>query len=60
TTIVVLDTGTRPAAEIAAAARDRGIAVSALGARMVRAVTHLGVGADDARTAGRVLGEVLA
>ena len=43
TNIVVLDTGDVPAAEIAAAALEEAVWVSALGPRMLRAVTHLGV-----------------
>jgi threonine aldolase len=60
TNIVVLNTGALPAAQVAAAAMDRGVWVSALGPRMLRAVTHLGVGIEDARTAGEVVGTMLA
>ncbi|MGC3994388.1 MAG: GntG family PLP-dependent aldolase [Propionicimonas sp.] len=60
TNIVVLDTGTLPAAEVARRAADAGVLVSALGAHMVRAVTHQEVSVDDATTAGRVLGALLA
>jgi threonine aldolase len=60
TNIVVLDTGDLPAARVATAAKDQGVWVSALGPRMLRAVTHLGVGVEDARTAGEVVGRVLA
>ena len=60
TNIVVLDTGDVPAAQVAAAAKDQGVWVSALGPRMVRAVTHLGVGVDEAQTAGKVVGALLA
>ncbi len=60
TNIVVLATGTRAAAPLAAAAAERGVLVSALGPQMVRAVTHLDVTADDCAEAGRVLGELLA
>ena len=59
TNIVVLDTGAVPAARVAAAAKDRGVWVSALGPRMLRAVTHLDVSVEDARTAGEVLGSIL-
>lgn len=59
TNIVVLDTGARPAADVAGRAREADIAVSALGARMVRAVTHLDVTVDEARRAGAVVGELL-
>lgn len=60
TNIVVLDTGAVPAAEVAAAAAARGVRVSALGPRMLRAVTHLDVDDADVEVAGSVLAEVLA
>ena len=56
TNIVVLNTGAVPAAQVAAAAKDQGVWVSALGPRMLRAVTHLDVAVEDARTAGEVVG----
>ncbi|MFL6065459.1 MAG: threonine aldolase family protein [Friedmanniella sp.] len=59
TNIVVLDTGEQPAAAVAAAAAARGVLVSALGPRMVRAVTHLDVTADLCSRAGEVLAELL-
>ena len=59
TNIVVLDTGRRPAAEIAVAARSRGVGVSALGRRMLRAVTHLDVTPAQAAAAGAIVGEIL-
>jgi threonine aldolase len=59
TNIVVLDTRARPAAAVAAAAQDQGVRVSALGPRMIRAVTHLDVTATECATAGAVLGELL-
>ncbi|MDN5760821.1 MAG: beta-eliminating lyase-related protein [Microlunatus sp.] len=59
TNIVVLDTGDVPAAQVAGAAQDQGVWVSALGPRMVRAVTHLDVTADEAATAGDIVGRVL-
>jgi threonine aldolase len=59
TNIVVLDTGTRPAAEIAAAAQQQGVRVAALGPRMIRAVSHLGVTRNQCVTAGGVLGDLL-
>jgi threonine aldolase len=47
TNIVVLDLAAGPTAPaLAAAARERGVAVSVLGERVVRLVTHLDV--DDA------------
>ena len=59
TNIVVLDTGAVPAAQVAAAAKDQGVWVSALGPRMLRAVTHLDVVVEEARTAGEVVGSIL-
>ena len=60
TNIVVLDTGGLRAADVAAAAAAQGVRVSALGPRVLRAVTHLDV--DDAAVdrACEVLGGVLA
>ncbi len=60
TNIVVLDTGAVPGAEVAARAAEAGVLVSALGAHMVRAVTHQEVSVEDATTAGRVVGAALA
>lgn len=60
TNIVVLDTGAHGGVEIATRAAEEGIAVSALGAHMVRAVTHLDVTGEQCRTAGQVLGRLLA
>ena len=59
TNIVVLDTGAQSGAAVAAAAAERGVLVSALGPRMVRAVTHLDVTAEACTEAGRVLGALL-
>jgi threonine aldolase len=59
TNIVVLDTGDLAAAEVAAASLAADVWVSALGPRMLRAVTHLGVTVDEARAAGEVVGRVL-
>ncbi|HYI55233.1 MAG TPA: threonine aldolase family protein [Microlunatus sp.] len=59
TNIVVLNTGDVPPSQVAAAAKDQGVWVSALGPRMLRAVTHLGVSVEQARTAGDVVGRVL-
>lgn len=58
--IVVVDTGERSGAEVAVLAAERGVAVSALGAHMVRAVTHLDVDADACERAGAIVGDVLA
>lgn len=60
TNIVVIETGGTPAGRIAEQARAAGVAVSALGPRMVRAVTHLDVTAAECRRAGELLGGLLA
>ena len=59
TNIVVLSTGARSATAVAAAAQEQGIRVSALGPRMIRAVTHLDVTTAQCVTAGKVLGDLL-
>ena len=59
TNIVVLDTGARPAAAVAAAAQEQGVRVAALGPRMIRAVTHLDVTTAQCAKAGAVLGDLL-
>ncbi len=60
TNIVVIGTGERAAGPVAAAAAEQGVRVSALGPHMIRAVTHLGVSADECAQAGKVLGSLLA
>lgn len=60
TNIVVLNTGATPAADVAARAGSAGVLVSALGAHIVRAVTHQEVSGEQAADAGRVLGALLA
>jgi threonine aldolase len=62
TNIVVLDltASGRTGADVAAAAREHGVLVSALGPRMVRAVTHLDVDDEDVEHAAAVLAKVLA
>lgn len=60
TNIVVVRTGERPAGDVVALAAGRGVRLSAVGAHLVRAVTHLDVMLDECRDAGTVLGEVLA
>jgi len=60
TNIVVLDTADVAAGPIAAEAAVRGVLVSALGAHMIRAVTHLGVSAEQCHDAGEILGGLLA
>ena len=59
TNIVVLDTGVLLAAEVAAAAQADGVRVSALGPRMLRAVSHLNVTVDQCASAGQVIGRLL-
>jgi threonine aldolase len=59
TNIVVLDTGAVPAVRVAEAAKEQGVWVSALGPRMLRAVTHLDVTADQAAAAGATVGGIL-
>jgi threonine aldolase len=60
TNIVVLDTGAVPAATVARQAAEQGVVVSALGPRMLRAVTHLDVTMADGKEAGAVVGDLLA
>lgn len=62
TNIVVLDlTGTPVTGpELVAAAREQGVAVSGLGPRTVRLVTHLDVDDEGAEHAGTVLAKLLA
>ncbi|WP_347349532.1 threonine aldolase family protein [Nigerium sp.] len=60
TNIVVVGTGVRTAAQVVAEASARGVAISAVGGRVVRAVTHLGVSLADAARAGAIVGEILA
>lgn len=59
TNIVVLDTGVRSGAEVASAAAEQGVRVSALGPHMVRAVTHLDVDHDSSVRAGEIVGDLL-
>jgi threonine aldolase len=60
TNIVVMSTLPRTAAEVVAAAKARGVALSAVGANTVRAVANLNVSYDECVTAGRVLSELFA
>jgi threonine aldolase len=46
------------AATIVAAAKTEGVLISALGARLVRAVTHMDVSHDQCRRAGEVIAEI--
>ena len=59
TNIVVLDTGSVPASTVARRAAEQGVIVSALGPRMIRAVTHLHVSAAEGKEAGVVVGDLL-
>ncbi len=60
TNIVVLDTGSATAGSVVAAARAAGVKLSAVGVRVVRAVTHQEVSVDEAIAAGRIVAGVLA
>jgi threonine aldolase len=60
TNVVVINTGSTPAAPIATAAAERGVLVSALGPFMIRAVTHLDVTVEDCESAGQLVGKLLA
>ena len=59
TNIVVVHTGGPSAAEVVASASGRGVALSAVGPKTVRAVSHLGVTRGDCERAGGVLGQIL-
>jgi threonine aldolase len=60
TNIVVIDTGKRSSADVIAAAARHDVRISGVGPHTVRAVTHLGVSAEECVAAGQVIGEVLA
>lgn len=60
TNIVVLDTGALPATRVVADAAARGVRLSAVGAHVVRAVTHLDVTAAQCAEAGDIVGSLLA
>jgi threonine aldolase len=62
TNIVVLDLAGAGvlAADVVAAAAERGVLVSAMGRHVLRAVTHLDVDDDDVDRAGHVLADALA
>ncbi|MBB1500157.1 threonine aldolase family protein [Propioniciclava sp. MC1683] len=59
TNIVVVPTGSLPATEVVARAAARGVRVSTVGARVVRAATHLDVTTAQCADAGAILAEVL-
>jgi threonine aldolase len=54
-----MDAGGPDATSIVARAKERGVLISALGARTVRAVTHLDVSAEQCRQAADVLAAIL-
>lgn len=60
TNIVVLDTGSVPARDLAAAAARDGVLLSVVGDHAARAVTHLDVTTAECAEAGRVVGVLLA
>lgn len=60
TNIVVVETGARPAKQVVADAAAHGVRISAVGPRVVRAVTHLDVTAEECAEAGDVVGALLA
>lgn len=60
TNIVVLDTGSVPARDLAAAAAREGVLLSVVGDHAARAVTHLDVTGEQCAEAGRVVGGLLA
>lgn len=59
TNIVLVSSGARKASEVVAEAASRGVALSAVGPSVVRAVTHLDVSVDECASAGAVLRSVL-
>lgn len=59
TNIVVVGTGAVPATPVVQRAATRGVRVSAVGARVVRAVTHLDVTTAQCEDAGAILADVL-
>ncbi len=59
-TNIVLVSTKRKAAAVCADAADRGVALSAVGPKMIRAVTHLGVSAEECARAGAIVAELLA
>ena len=48
------------AAKLVALAADRGVRISAVGPKLVRAVTHLDVTVEDCARAGAIVGDILA
>jgi threonine aldolase len=60
TNIVVVNTGEQPAVEVAQTVARRGVSMSAVGPRLLRAVTHLDVTAEQCADAGAIVADVLA
>jgi threonine aldolase len=60
TNIVVVNTGEQPAVEVAQTVATRGVSMSAVGPRLLRAVTHLDVTAEQCADAGAIVADVLA
>ncbi|WP_232821674.1 threonine aldolase family protein [Desertihabitans aurantiacus] len=58
-TNIVLLRSTGPAAAVVAGARERGVLLSAVGPKLVRAVTHRDVSGEDCSRAGDLVGELL-
>jgi len=59
TNIVVVATGTLTSDEVISRAKDRGLKLSKVGVREVRAVAHLDVSFDECVEAGRILASIL-
>lgn len=59
TNIVVVDTRDVSAGDVALAAAEEQVLVSALGPRLLRAVTHLDVDGDGCERAGQIVGRLL-
>ncbi|MFT3877249.1 MAG: GntG family PLP-dependent aldolase [Propioniciclava sp.] len=59
TNIVVVPTGALTSGEVVARASEGGVRLSAVGARLVRAVTHRDVSLDQCADAGRILAGIL-
>ena len=59
TNIVILDTGSHSAADVAGRAAEQNVIISALGPRMLRVVTHLGVTPEQCAEAGALVGDLL-
>ncbi len=59
TNIVLVSAETMKAAKLVALAADRGVRISAVGPKLVRAVTHLDVTVDACARAGAIVGDLL-